>query len=290
MSLGLGALITGVSACAKGSASVRTRGGLAEQLVAGENILIKGMTFSQDLDFSEILEAAVTGTDLYQAWCASNLVFENCTFRGSVGGSKDLDTGMQSTFFTRNVTFVHCNFEEEVRFRKCTFAGEVRFISNTFYKEAHFEEASFRGQATFQNNHFFEDARFQNAVFHEPVTFYKSLFHRNAAFQGCRFNDHAQWSLVQILGYGDFTVTEFDRDFIFNYAECPGRLVFDHSFFRKRADMIELKARDLSMRFCAFGELKMKGSQVTGTLSSEGSYFLSREPVADFTASGLSRE
>jgi|SRR5690625_969750 len=258
-------------ACFRSIADTRSGGSLDERLKAGQDIFIRGETFEEDIDFSEILGRFMYANDLSQATCSSNIVFEDCTFKGIVAGSVKNEKGWSSTFFDKNIIFVNCDFEEEVVFRKCGFQRSVRFLSNTFFKDVNFEETSFRGPAVFQENHFFEDVRFQNAVFHEPVTFFKTFFHRYAGFQGCRFHDHAQWSQIQILGYGDFTVTEFDRDFIFNYAECPGKVVFDHSYFRKRAEWVNLKAKDFSARSCFFESLETKGVEVSGLLDLEGS-------------------
>lgn len=258
-------------ACFRGIAGKESRGSFYDRLRAGQDIFIRGETFEEDVDFSEILGHFIYSGDLSQATCNANIVFEDCTFKGRLTGSKKNDKGWSSTFFDKNVTFVNCDFEDEVIFRKSVFQRGARFLSNTFFKDVNFEEVSFRGAAVFQENHFFEDTRFQNAVFHEPVTFFKTFFHRYAGFQGCRFYDHAQWSQIQILGYGDFTITEFDRDFIFNYAECPGKVIFDHSFFRKRAEWIDLKAKDFSARSCFFESLETKGMEVSGILDIEGS-------------------
>lgn len=237
------------------------------------DLYILGKTFTDTVDFTAIFSSYPIGFGNHQTTCPVNIVFENCTFNGPVYGSSVNDDGQTVTLFQKNVAFINCDFKSEVSFRGCTFAGNVSLVSNMFDEQFIMEESSFRGHTAIQENNFFKDARFQNSIFHEPANFFKSVFHENAGFQGCRFNDHAQRSLIKILGYGDFTLTEFDRDFTFNYAECPGTVVFDHSFFRKRADIISTDFNNLSMRSCFFHKFTWESPEVSGKINLEGSQF-----------------
>lgn len=259
--------------CYRGTAAGNSVTMVQSLIDPAKDLYIFGKTFTDTVDFTTLFSSYPVGFGNHQATCPVNIVFENCTFKQPVYGSSANDDGQTVIFFQKNLAFINCDFENEVSFRGCTFAGNVWLVSNMFDERVIMEESSFRGHTAIQENNFFKEARFQNSIFHEPANFMKSVFHENAGFQGCRFNDHAQWNLIKILGYGDFTLTEFDRNFTFNYAECPGTVVFDHSFFHKRADMISTDFNNLSMRSCFFYELTWESPDVTGNFNFEGSHF-----------------
>lgn len=247
--------------------------GVEELLQKGEPIFIKDLIIAKDLNISELVAKAKMGGGREYAICGSVLVFENCTFEGDLTGDFREGNNHSTTSFLHPVRFIDCDFKRKVDFSECEFRSAVSFFRCTFYEEPSFQGASFRGKVAMRENHFFENTMFQDAVFHESVNFSKSVFHKDISFQNVHFNDRLLMHSIKILGYGDFTLMDCDRDFLFNYAECPGKLVFDHSFFRKRSEFISFNGNDLSMRSCDFYALKMDKSVLTGYLDLESSRF-----------------
>lgn len=239
----------------------------------GEPLYIKNQTIPEDLDISRwVKKASLTAGQEY-AYCTSTVVFENCTFEGKVAGYFSGSKSRVQTAFLHPVRFVHCDFKGEVDFRACEFRSSVSFYRCTFFREVTFQGASFGGKVAMRENQFFENTKFQDVLFHEPVNFSESVFHTDVSFQNTYFNDRVLMNMIKVLGYGDFTLMDCDRDFLFNYAECPGRLVFDHSFFRKRSEFLSLQGKDVSMRSCDFYKLKMDKSVLKGRLNLESSRF-----------------
>jgi|GEM_PF-6120240 len=239
-----------------------------------ENIYISGETFSDTIDFTDLFLVSHLGSGKREVNVPVNIVFENCIFNAPVKAAKEDSKGWILTFFGKNVTFINCDFKEEFNFRGTTIAGNLVLTSNTFYKTARLQGFSTRGQAIIRSNHFFEDALFQGSKFHDATNFHETYFHKTVNFQGSYFHDNMQWSLIRILGYGDFTLTDFNRDFIFNYTECPGTIVFDHSFFRKRADIVGSKFNHLSIRSCFFHKLLWKDQEISGSLNFDDNQFI----------------
>lgn len=241
-----------------------------------KNVYISGETFSDTIDFTNFFLTSYLGSGKREVDIPVNIVFKNCIFNAPVRAAKEDSIGWVLAFFGKNVTFIDCDFKEEFNFRGATIAGNLVLSSNTFYKTARLEGFSVRGQAVIRNNHFFEDALFQDSKFHGAANFYETYFHKTVNFQGSYFHDNVQWSLIRILGYGDFTLTDFNRDFIFNYTECPGTIVFDHSFFRKRADIVGSKFNHLSIRSCFFHKLLWKDQEISGILNFEDNQFIAQ--------------
>jgi uncharacterized protein YjbI with pentapeptide repeats len=155
----------------------------------------------------------------------------------------------------------------------CTFAGEADFAGFSCEDSADFRGSVFHKYADFRNATFKQSALFTGApqfglspvVFHGPALFGSSVFFRNADFRdatfkgrasfngariaetasfdtlnpevgpGVRFEDEANFALVQITLAGNFRKARFMKAVSFSGARVDGPALFQEAIFQDSA-------------------------------------------------------
>jgi uncharacterized protein YjbI with pentapeptide repeats len=190
------------------------------QLNKGANIDIDSCVVWGDLDFTLLDGISRIAPSMRQARVDAYITFTDCVFIGKVTAFGKTLTG--GTVFSRNLSFVRCDFRDEVDFTESVIEGNVFLTGSTFRKKASWQGAGFRHRKVYFNETKFEsEALFQNAVFAGDVNFMNSVFDSVASFQKARTAGTMMFGNVRFDGYADFSHAKTGKS-IFNYA------VFNH--------------------------------------------------------------
>jgi hypothetical protein len=111
------------------------------QLNKGANIDVDSCVVRGDLDFTLIDGVSRIALSMRQAR-DSYIAFTDCVFIGKVTAFGKTLTGR--TVFSRNLSFVRCDFRDEVDFTESVVEGNVFPTGSTFRKKASWQGAGFR--------------------------------------------------------------------------------------------------------------------------------------------------
>ncbi|HEY9114150.1 MAG TPA: pentapeptide repeat-containing protein [Bacteroidales bacterium] len=263
-----------MTTCASSNVS-QNKGSFEDLIIAGKDILFKDMTFTEDIDFTQF-EKNLISEGVYQVRIASSVTFQNCTFKGKVISYKKNEDGtLTLASFQSNLSFIGCNFKNEVSFRGASVFGRTDFTGSAFSKTASFEECTFFQNAYFRASNYHEEVRFQNAVFMQKANFLNAEFDVTVSFQQAVFHSEAQFSSVKFIGYADFGLINCYGNFFANYAVFANQAIFNNGFYNSQADFISINFKQCEMKNCRFfGTTRFSKSTVEEQFILENSFFL----------------
>lgn len=263
-----------MTTCASSNVS-QNKGSYEDLIIAGKDVYFKDITFTEDIDFTKF-EKNLISEGVYQVRIVSSVTFQNCTFKGKViSYKKNEDGSVVLASFQSNLSFIGCNFGDEVSFRAASVLGRADFTSSAFSKTASFEECTFFQNAYFRASNYHEEVRFQNAVFMQKANFLNAEFDVTVSFQQAVFHSEAQFSNVKFIGYADFGLLNCYGNFFANYAIFANQAIFNNGFYNSQADFISIDFKQCEMKNCRFfGETRFTKSTVKERLLLDDSFFL----------------
>lgn len=272
------------SSCATQNRQPQQDGSLTALIRSGQNVYFENQAFDEAVDFTAFLPENLISPGVYQSAVPSSITFKGCTFKKPVTAYRQ-EQGGKVVFarFAGNVSFIECQFQDEVNFRGSSILGPADFTGSFFAKGASFEEASFHQNAYFKGCNFQGGLRFQNSFFIQKANFMEAQFNGTANFQQTVFNAELQWSLAKFYGYAELSLIDCRSNAFFNYAEFRGRADFSNSTFSRNLDCIGTYHERTAFDNCRFmGEVKFFKSTVENALSFQDCFFLFGAPQLDF--------
>ena len=255
-----------------------------EKLVQkGEPVLFSGKTITGDIVFTEFLEGDMESTNIYRTKVSSPITFINCTFKGKISAYSKDGENTRMTIFDRNVSFISCDFKEEVTFKEVHFRESVNFNNSFFHKTVNFEGAQFDFKSIYLTRcEFFEELRFQRAIFSGHVSFLKTKFNGVTSFQNTCFEGNAQFGAAVFLSYTNFGDITALQGIFFNYCEFSEvkATLFSNSEFRGRAEFLDCKFKQRTdfSNSVFYGITKFSKSTISGNLIFENTRFIFGKP------------
>jgi uncharacterized protein YjbI with pentapeptide repeats len=268
------------------------KGSYQDLIIAGKDVFFKDMTFTEDIDFTQF-EKNLISEGVYQVRIVPSITFQNCTFKGKViSYKKNEDGSVVLASFQSNLSFIGCNFENEVSFRAASVLGRTDFTSSAFSKTVSFEECTFFQNAYFRASNYHEEVRFQNAVFMQKANFLNAEFDVTVSFQQAIFHSEAQFSSVKFIGYADFGLVNCYGNFFANYAVFANQAIFNNGYYNGQADFISIDFKQCEMKSCRFfGVTRFSKSTVKEQFIFDNSFFLLGMPdISSFKQKSVSLE
>lgn len=256
------------------------KGSVKDLVSTGKNVFFKDAIFNEDIDFTQYAERNLISEGVYMVQIPSSITFQNCTFNGKViSYKKNEDNTVTLTAFQSNLSFIACNFEDEVSFRAASVMGRADYTNAAFSKHVSFEECTFFQNAYFRASNYHEEARFQNTVFMQKANFLKAEFDVTSSFQNAVFHSEAQFSSVTFNGYADFGLVNCFGNFFANYSIFSNQAIFNNSFYLGQADFLNIHFNKCEMKNCRFfGQSRFSNSTSDEGISLENSFFLNGLP------------
>jgi uncharacterized protein YjbI with pentapeptide repeats len=253
-------------------------GDIIKHLGKGKQIVLRDLTFEEDLNFYQIKPMRESITTK-RAYVDASIIFVNCTFKGQVNAYGKDGKVFAMTTFNKGVCFIDCQFEKEVNFRSANITGLANFTGSVFHAGASFQGAVFAYQSNyFERAQFHGQAKFQRAEFGGHVTFAACEFSKSS-FQNAIFRKDANFGGVKLMDYADFSkLTAFGK-MHFQYAEGK-KTNFNGSRFYGPFDLINAK---LYGPFIFTGavfhdQCRFSGSYVQQSIDLGGARFLHGKP------------
>jgi len=200
---------------------------ILKKIDVGENVYLDNCIVWGDLDFTALKNRSKITPAIWQSYVVGSLTFDKCIFMGKVTtyGKSPVTT----TYFARNLTFIHCDFRGEMDFSESIIEGNVFITGSVFHKTANWQGTYFKHKiAYFNEAKFEEDALFQNTVFVGDVNFMDVVFEKNAMFQKAKAGGLMMFGAVKFNGYADFSYVRAAES-IFKYAKFKQRYDFSYS-------------------------------------------------------------
>ncbi|MBN1186090.1 MAG: hypothetical protein JXB49_27660 [Bacteroidales bacterium] len=214
---------------------------IIKKLKKGENILINDVTINGDLDLTTIQPGYPESKGVIRYNISSSLAFLNCNFTGKIIGYRNDGKFAHVVICEKNLTFLNCEFQDEVIFKEAIIQGVVNFGNSKFNHQAIFTGASFNARYNYFNESFFKDkAYFQGILCNGSINFMKAEFVGIGYFQNAAFASMAQFSNVKFFQNTDFSLVSFKGGCMFNYALFSGKAIFSSSSINQRGDFIEV--------------------------------------------------
>jgi hypothetical protein len=246
----------------------------------GKDIYLENKIINGDLNFNQLKNAYRESNNVHRANITSSITFFKCIFTGKVSAYNAGDGKSNLVSFTKNVSFMQCEFKEEVALREGNFYGTVNFSGSSFLKRVSFEGSNYMTDAFFSKSSFSEEARFQNIVFQNKANFMEAICGKTISFQGTAFFGEAQFSVAKFLAYADFSVASFSSGCFFNYAEFSNQAIFNNTVFKGRVEFLNAAFKaNTEFKSCIFYDiLKMNEASVDKTLNLQNSTFIFLKP------------
>jgi hypothetical protein len=193
----------------------------------GEHIVIKGETFNEDIDLTDMLEFHPSVSGIMKAEVKGNVIFEKCNFYQFRAFSKK-DGKSYMIQFDGDVVFEECLFRDTADFSYMVVEGDFYASRTEFTSVAIFENAWFKGRNNmFTETGFYEKALFNGAMFENRTHFFKTKFSDAAMFQSAVFKGTSFWGAAQFDGYAGFGKSRFLQDLDMGKASFNGRTNFN---------------------------------------------------------------
>ncbi|PWD97649.1 hypothetical protein [Marinilabilia rubra] len=218
-----------------------------KKLKSDKNIVVRGESFTEDVDLTEILEFSPSVPGVMKAVVHGNLVFEKCNFYQFVTHAKK-DGKEYVVEFKGDLVFDECLFRDTVNFDYLTVNGDFYAGKSEFMGPADFNYTWFKGRNTlFSNSVFYQDARFNKTIFENRAHFFKAGFKKAALFQAAVFKGRAFWGAATFDGYAEFAQSRFLQDLNMSKSRLNDRsnfggmyvvmdAIFNNMHFEKMAD------------------------------------------------------
>lgn len=192
-----------------------------------ENIMIKGETFNEDIDLTEMLEFHPSTPGVMKAVIKGNMVFEKCNFYKFLASSKK-EGKTYIVEFRGDVVFDECLFRDTVDFSYMVVNGDFHVASTEFTGLANFDYAWFKGRNNnFSDALFYNKAVFNGSIFDNRTRFFKTEFKDAAMFQSVVFKGHSFWGAASFNGYTEFGKSRFFQDLDMSKVLFSGRTNFN---------------------------------------------------------------
>lgn len=218
-----------------------------KNLQKDDNLVIKGETFNEDIDITQMLEFHPSVPGVMKAVVKGNVVFENCNFYKFQAFTKK-EGKNYIIEFRGDVVFDKCLFRDSVDFSYMVVNGDFHASSSEFMGPATFNNAWFKGRNNiFSNVVFYNKALFNKAMFENRTRFFKAKFEDAAMFQSAVFKGHSFWGAALFEGYAgfgksifrdelDMSETTFRDRTNFNRMICLLMARFNNTKFQQDAD------------------------------------------------------
>ena len=154
------------------------------------------------------------GSNSVEQQIEGSISFTNCTFEDNVYAYFHDDDS--------EYTFV-ANFENDVRFAKCTFKGEALFKYSAFERNADFNGSTFGDRTTFKYAKFDENVSFANTVFDEDAIFKYTEFRSGVSFNKANFRDNLDIKYAKVKGDFDISNMTVSNDIDSKYTKINGK-------------------------------------------------------------------
>jgi len=195
-------------------------------LESGDNIIIRGETFNEDVDLTEMLEFHPTVPGVMKAEVSGDVVFEKCNFYKFIANTKK-DGKSYIIEFRGDLVFDECMFRDTVNFDYIIVNGDFYAGKSEFMGPASFKYSWFKGRNNiFSNTVFYQDAWFNSAVFENRARFFKTKFSKAAMFQSSVFKGNAFFGAATFNEYTDFGKSRFFQDLDMAESQFTGRSNF----------------------------------------------------------------
>ena len=210
----------------KGSRDIQASEIIA-QLDNGKHVYMDSCIIWGDLDFTRLRDRNRIASNLTRVFVNQSVSFNECTFMGEVKGF-DTEKGV-SVEFMYNLSFIGCDFQDDVDFTEITVRSNAFFSNSVFRGKANMQGAYFWHKKVYFSSVIFEgDALFQNVIFMGDAYFLHTNFSMSAMFQKTNAMGLLFFGNTSFNGYADFTYARALKS-IFNYSEFYNRYDFGSS-------------------------------------------------------------
>jgi hypothetical protein len=200
---------------------------ILKRINTGKHIYVDSCIVWGDLDFTQIDNRNTIAPSMQQAYVEQSVTFIGCVFTGKVSAF-DAATATR-VVFAHNLSFVRCDFRDEVNFTESVVEGNLFLTGSIFRKKANWQAAYFKHKKAYFNETKFEsEALFQNTVFAGDLSFMDAVFDSTAAFQKAAAAGLMMFANVKFNGYVDFSYASAGES-VFNYAVFGQRNDFSYS-------------------------------------------------------------
>lgn len=239
-----------------------------KKLKSEKSVVIKGESFSEDVDLTELLDFSPSVPGVMKAVVGGNLVFEKCNFYQFIAHAKK-DGKEYVVELKGDLVFDQCLFRDTVNLDYLTVNGDFYAGNSEFMGPASFNYAWFKGRNNiFTNAVFYRDAWFNKAIFENRVHFFKTHFQQAALFQQTVFKGRSFLGAARFDGYTEFANSRFLQDLNMSKAEVKGRSNFGHMYVVMEAifnNMLFTKEADFTqsvfLQAPEFFDTEFKGGQ-----------------------------
>ncbi len=208
---------------------------IIKKIKAGENINFSNIRIKGDIDFTLISPEYQESAETYRSEINSAIYFENCIFEGKVIAFKmDDKKNLHFVNFNKNLSFVNCQFTNEVSFRDIIAEGTINFVASKFHETVSFEGAIFKSvNISFAGTEFNEKTKFQRTYFFGNANFIKSKFNESVSFQHSEFSKEMNFRSCIVSGNCDFGSISSNESAYFNYASFNSETIFNNKTGRE---------------------------------------------------------
>ena len=255
-----------ITACSAKMMKTNNPTDIKKALIKGEDIIIEGITFEDELDLTEILPMSKSSVKTSFGQVRGNIYFQECIFKKPFTAFKNSAEGeVKAVQFQGNVGFVNCKFEDEFTIRYCSVEGNLDFSGTTFRKKANFQDVIFMQRVNFKEAFWADEALFQNTRFYHRTNFMDIKVDGHLMFQSANFRDETNFSLSECLKYVDFSLVRFDGPALFNYIKWKDRAVFNNALWNMDSHFVEPEFGDVSFKNSTTrGKFMMQGEKISG--------------------------
>ncbi len=231
---------------------------IIQQINNNERVTILNKTITGDLDFSAVKNANFESLGIIRAYVNASISFINCKFTGQVKACRSEGEKIEKlSFYTRfdkNLTFINCQFHQEVNFNEADIVGTANFSSSIFYKKASFEGLFMRNK-----ENYFSEAIFKNTLQMQRIyslgnlNFLKAEFDGITSFQNAVFVGDIQLGAIKASKAFYFDKIKTHKGLYFTYADFSGTFSANNCNIGGKADFQATKFQNkFSMKNTVF--------------------------------------
>ncbi len=223
---------------------------ILNRIAKNENIFLDNYIIHGDLDFTEVKNNNFEAVGIIRHFISPSVTFKECIFMGKINSFRQGKDTTHCSFFEKNLSFIRCDFREEVNFKESYVAGAANFSASTFNKNSNFEGIQFAWKDIyFTESKFLGNARFQRAIFNGNANFLHVSFKETSSFQSAVFRADMQFGNTQFQGNSSFDNMKIAGICLFNYARFEKSTNFSNSHLQSRSEF-------MSCQFSAAAEFK----------------------------------
>jgi len=208
----------------------------------GQDFASVGETFDGDLIFDD-LRIKQTSHSVY---INSELVFEGCTFTGSVHLNPADGHGL---YFDKEVIFENCEFVGDVRITDATFSKRLQIGGCLLRRSLDLQRNSFSNTVRVDENEVGQDLILQYSRCHENLSAFGNSIGRHLSMQGVSVYGNTQLGNTTLNGSIDITNGHYHESFNMDYAKQGKKLLAGNTKFKgsfRVRDLDDFESADLS--------------------------------------------